>query len=607
MSSPNNNNLKFERKESVSPRTAYNNSSKRVTSPVRGGSIRTTSPIRGSSYRVSSPERTAYPVGGISPVRGASYRVSSPERTTSPRRSISPIRNTSPVRNISPRTSYTSPLRSTATKRVSSPIIRRSKYTQGRSTNKEKSYEEKNFEAGINIGSHNMGQNQETKLSNISAFLPSVISQLSLGMESDFKGELTTILKGNFRYVLNLPKNRIATGSNRQIKIWYTPTDELLLTIDASPVTKGELRMEREKAAREEMEAKRREEGEEEEEEAEGGEEEEDEEEKNRKREEEREKWLREMEEEEEEVKTMKFFEDKPVICGNNIVVRERLISPETSDWVNTLVVYDSENGDILYSFEDTKEKIGNLFSLSDDTIFFSLRDPKYETVSCYVWNLADNQSVEVISDPYTSWGKYIKVILLPDNNFALFHKQYLSFYNLSNLEAPYMLVSLNMGTNMDILDSAQIIYLSNGEIVCTDSMYMFWINSKTGKITRSLDISNTLTTFPLGNDKAVTENYEDKPPTLEIRDLKTTRILSRLPNLSSHPIKYMLYFAVGLLPNGNLVSVYERNYLVVTNLSTNQHEYVIDLEGKISEEEVFILEDGGIAVNYHNTLEVWR
>lgn len=546
-------------------------------------SDRSSSPPRGNSFEVDSKEENSSSTRGSSPIRSASYRVRSPVRGGSPVRIITSNRGILPTGSGSYRVS--SPERGNSPGRITSNIIRR---PQNISQKIVKTDEEKKFEEGISVGKYNISEIQERKMSNIAPYLPSVISQLSLGLESGFTGQLTTVIKESFRYLVNLPGDRIVTSNNRQLKIWYTPTDELLLTINASPPTNKEKR--REKLPM------RQEEGEDEEQEQEEREE--------RKRREERE------EEEAGELIKMKFFDDRPVICGNKIIIKKRYQSTETFKWMNTLVVYDSETGNILNSLEDTGDVISNMFSMSDDTVFFSSKNEEMgnrATTSCYIWNVTNNQLDRVIPDPYAGWGDYIRVILLPGGNFALFHKAYLSFFDILNLTAPYMLVSLEMGTNMTVQRTMKTIRLSNDEIVCTDARFMFWINSITGKITRFSPVSSSITAFPLSDNKAVVQSYQAGLHFVSIWDLKTPEVLSELPSLSSYSKKYMQYFAVGLLPNGNLVSIYDGHYLVITNLNTNQHEYVIDLETKIYSGDIYILEDGGIAVNYFTSLEIWR
>jgi hypothetical protein len=62
-------------------------------------------------------------------------------------------------------------------------------------------------------------------------YLPPEFSLLSLGIKSDFKGELTTEIKTFFYSLVKLPNNRIVTSNSYELKVWNMTTDELLLTI----------------------------------------------------------------------------------------------------------------------------------------------------------------------------------------------------------------------------------------------------------------------------------------------------------------------------------------------------------------------------------------
>jgi hypothetical protein len=301
-----------------------------------------------------------------------------------------------------------------------------------------------------------------------------------------------------------------------------------------------------------------------------------------------------------------------PIVCGNNIVV---VYTPENLiDNTNGVLVLDSNTGKVLYEMDNTSDSISNIFCLSEDTIFLTIsrrEDDGSETMQSYMWKFKEDTLVEVGEVTNSLSVLYIRVIPLSTGYFALFSGDIISFYDMSDSKLPYAFLDMQKEINDYIPSDIVIMYLSNGLLFFAAPMYSFWVDPLEGQITydnQILKYINPVTTYPLSDDKAVVDTRNRQGGLIiQIWDMKNLDVLQTLPDLSTYKIKYPLYYAVGLLPNGNLVSVYEKHYLVITNLSSNQHEQVIDLKEDVSDNKITILEDGGIVVKFMYTFKVWR
>jgi hypothetical protein len=404
--------------------------------------------------------------------------------------------------------------------------------------------EEKRFAKGIKVGGYNRSIPQERKMADLGVHLPSVLSELSIDIESGFSGQLTTTIKGRFTAVALLSNNRIVTGVyGTKLKVWDMLTDKILLSIESPRDSTG------------------------------------------------------------------RPGQFKTIITKENYIITQykyNFRSPLSK--MNSIIVFDADNGKILARLEDSLDEVSNIFAMSNGNIFFTLthKEKKESIVTSYVWNITNNKRKQVglpFSSPSDSLTRFIS---LDKENFALLHQGKLYFYKMTNLKSFSMKVDLR--ANDYLIDGDEpIIYLSNGQIVFTGTWYMFWVNPQNGKINGTFKLPKPVDIYPLLGDNAIASFSRNKIFRVEIWDLKVGNTLSTLPPLSSNPLKESTYFAVGLLPNGNLVSVYEDRYLIITNLATNTHEKVIDLKEKIKKNDILILEDGGICIKFLKSLKVWR
>lgn len=399
------------------------------------------------------------------------------------------------------------------------------------------------FIAGIKVGKLNRGELQETKMDDISMYLPSVLSELSLDMESGFTGQLATTIPQSFTVVAELPGNRIVTSNSKKLKVWDMLTQKVLLKIKVPS--------------------------------------------------------------------TLPYaaFINEIKISDDKIIIGYYHGGFNTEKKVNGMVVFDSNTGNILAKLKETHDVIYNIFVMPNSNIFFSTGRKKSTntlTISSYLWNIVEDTITEVGSPLVERYSIKVKIVLLPNKDFALFDNGKMFFYRMDNLHLPYLELNIKSIVGQELDVGVQIMYLSNRRIVFIERDVIFWISSVNGELVEKINLNINNSLF-LAFNRAVISTYRDSILKVQIWDLLAGKPIITLPDISSQPNLRIHYFPIGLLPNGNLASVYEDQYLIITNLLTNQHEQGIDLQKRTIQMDTLIFDDGGIAIKFLDSFKVYR
>jgi hypothetical protein len=351
----------------------------------------------------------------------------------------------------------------------------------------------------------------------------------------------------HYMSVVELPDNRIATTDGKQIRIHSTISGELLLTIDV-PSTKANT-------------------------------------------------WFNNL-----------------IVVGDKIVSGTTLHVPNDKNLYST-VVFDSKSGKILTRREESIKVSRNEFVLSAKELFVTYIDLDLNMETMYLWNIETNL-LSQIGTPLPGMYTIIrKVISLPNERLAIYIEEKVLFYNKSSLTTPYLEVILSSEDEGMFYSETQMEYLPSDIIIIVKRNNTSHVNCSTGEVLTVSFLAESLRNLPTSLDrlcrlsakKAAVSTLVDEYLQVMVSDIETGKIEFILSPLSSYPIKGGKYFAIGLLPDSRLASVYYGCFLVITNLITNEHEQVILLDKDVISEHIFVSRDGSIIINYGDVIKIWK